>query len=108
MRLSVPQGDGVPLRIHLQRLHKNTRRLDPQLAASLREFPPAIAHIWQAFVSLSHTRGDGPIALTEIEAWQRLTGVHLSAWEFETLQAMDRAALRAADESRTARKDVSQ
>jgi len=36
-------------------------------------------------------RGVFPVQFTEIEAWQRLSGVTLSPWEFETLRMLSDA-----------------
>ena len=97
MKLSVPQGDGAALAVHLQRLRAATGRVDSDLAESLRPLPRAVAHLWEAFVQLSATRtpaadGMGPITCLELEAWARLQGVALTPWEADTLLAMDRAA----------------
>lgn len=98
----------MALRVHLQRVRKSTRKIDPLLAESLAELPPIVQHIWQAFLALCHSRVDGPILFSEIEAWQRLTGIQLTAWEFETLVAMDRAALAAQARERAKKhKDLS-
>lgn len=97
MILGTPQGDGAPLRVHLQRLRQATGRVDAQLAESLRPLPAGVAPLWDVFAALSATRvpaadGMGPITCVEMEAWQRLHGVALTPWEAETLLAMDRAA----------------
>ena len=109
MRLQAPQGDGAPLKVHLERAWRATGRMDPLLAEHRRAvLPPAIEPLWRLFVELSGTRLAGealqPITCTEIEAWQRLQGVRLTPWEADTLLAMDRA-LRSAPRDR---KDLTQ
>jgi hypothetical protein len=97
VKLGAPAGDGASKRDHLLAASKFTGELDPQLAEALQQLPSLVRPIWQAFEALCGTRHDGaPIALTEIEAWQRLNGVPLTPWEVETLLAMDQAALSAA------------
>lgn len=96
MSLSVPQGDGAPLRAHLQSAYRATGVLDPRLESALRDLPSIVRPIWQTYEALSDTRHDGaPITHLEIEAWQRLHGIVLTPWEVDTLLDMDRAALSA-------------
>lgn len=112
MRLQAAQGDGAPLRTHLQRLRQSTGRVDPLLARSMEPLPPAVAALWDVFVVLSGTRGAGdgagggiaPITCAELQAWQALQRLELTPWEADTLLAMDRA-LRGAP---TDRKDLTQ
>ncbi|WP_435404779.1 phage tail assembly chaperone [Methylobacterium isbiliense] len=57
--------------------------------------PPAGAHVWRWFWSLSNQRtgtGSGPNALpfSEIEAWGRLKRIRLKRWELDAILAMDR------------------
>lgn len=83
------------MREHLRRLWRNTGRLEPQLAAIRAPLPAAVAYLWEWFADLAGGCAPGePISCCEIEAWQRLGGVQLTPWEFDTLRAMDRAALR--------------
>ena len=60
--------------------------------------PPVLVGIWDVFVALNNARGGsgfgpGPIALTEIDAWQRLNRCRLLPWEIECVQACDAAWL---------------
>lgn len=59
-----------------------------------------LVHYWQDAGMVS-TGGMSPSVLTaqELEAWQRCTGFHLQAWEFNALRAMSRAYLSQAHES---------
>ena len=92
MRLEAVQGDGAPLRTHLERLHQATGELDARLAASRRPLPPALRPLWQLFVRLSHSRqGEGGIAPSEIEAYGRLHRLRFTGWEVDTLLDIDLA-----------------
>jgi hypothetical protein len=52
--------------------------------------------LWRAFNEVCHGRPaqGGPVPPSEIDAWQRLTGAHLSEWEIETIFDLDRLAMR--------------
>ena len=102
MRLSVPQGDGAPLRLHLQRAQA-AGYPDPMLAESLQPLPEAVEALWHAFLTL-RSANDGPVSHAELVAWQQLNGVRLSPWEIETVLCCDRVARDA--EAATPRKDV--
>jgi hypothetical protein len=82
------------LRHHLQQLAANTGRTDERL---FLDCPAGCRAIWSVFVHLGRTRprgfGVGGIAYTEIEAWQRLTGVQLSPWELDVLTEIDARVL---------------
>lgn len=90
------------MREHLRRAWRATRRIDPMLAEAREPLPTAVAYLWDWFRDLraSTPAGSGglvpdPISCTELEAWQRLTGQHLTPWEFDTVRAMDRVAIAA-------------
>ena len=104
MRLSVPQGDGAPLRLHLQRAAAACIERDPMLIASLQPLPPTVEALWGAFLAL-RSASKGPVTHGELCAWQHLNSVRLTPWEVETLLCCDRAA-READNA-PARKDLS-
>jgi hypothetical protein len=53
--------------------------------------------LWEVFCALAS--GDG-LRMTELDAWQRVHGVELSAWEVDTLIAMNNAASAAIQEQR--------
>lgn len=40
--------------------------------------------------------GASPLALSDIDAWCRLSGCRLTGWELETILLIDQAALSAA------------
>lgn len=64
------------------------------------EFPEHMAHIWEWTQELHGRSGMGmaglaPLSYQTIQAWQALTGVHLSPLEVEALIAVDGAMLNA-------------
>lgn len=98
--MSQVQGDGATLRTHLQRLARNTHRIDSRLAELCRPLAPSCVGVWSAFTSLNRTRAHGPagpqpISLQDIESWQRLQRVHLTPWEVDLVVDLD-SALRGA------------
>ena len=103
MHLLKRQPDGNTLHQHLLAAAEATGRPEPAL---LKRVPRAASALWEAFCELAASRpaGMAPAAIpgTEIEAWQRLSGVQLSGWEVDTLRAMDRAALAAMSEAKGA------
>lgn len=101
MQLSATQPDGSTLRQHL--LAAAAAGSPPD--ARLHSQPPAeAAELWATFVALNASRpaGFAPSAIgpADLLAWQQLHGVRLTAWELQTLQAMDHAALEAAAQTK--------
>lgn len=94
MRLHARQPDGSTLRQHLEAGAQASGRTDERL---LRRPPALLSRLWEAFCSIAAQRGAGmapaPIALADVEAWQRLARVTLLPWEVDTLLACDRAQL---------------
>ena len=94
MQLAAAQPDGSTLRAHLQAAAAAGARVDARL---LSRPPREALALWGAFLDLSAARPmgmtAGAIPPSEVLAWQQLHGVRLSAWEVETLGAMDRAVL---------------
>lgn len=91
--MSAREGDGAPLRVHLQRLAKNTGKRDPRLS---HEWPPEGRAIWSVFRRLARPYSEGkalPITCQEIDAYQRLYRVQLTPWELDMLAAFDAVAL---------------
>ncbi len=94
--LSVAQGDGAPLRRHLEAAARHGGEVDGRLEESRAPLPMAVREIYHAFIELSATRHEGaPLTHLAVEAWQRTSGVSLSRWELDTVFAMDQAALGA-------------
>lgn len=97
MELGQRQADKATLRQHLLRLQASTGRTDPRLVSSV---PAAGRSLWDVFGALSRARasnGFGPSAIgpRDVQAWCDLHGVRLTAWELDTLDAMDAALLSA-------------
>lgn len=99
MELGTRLTDGATLREHLQRAAENTggRVVDARLFPVL--VPVEVGAVWGAFLSLTLSRRSGmglsPLTLVDIESWSRMSGVSLTAWELETLLAVDHATLAA-------------
>lgn len=101
--LGAPQGDGAPLRRHLESAAR-AGQVDARLAESRLELPMPVREIYHTFLDLSATRHDGaPISYLELEAWERRHGVRLSPWEADMVMAMDQAALAAVPQQGPAR-----
>ena len=103
MQLQRRQPDGKPLRDHLLAAAHNGAPLDPRLVAP----PPAGAEmLWHTFCELAAARptglaGDKPVPPSEVQAWCAGRRVRLSPWDLDTLAAMDRTALAAAQAQAT-------
>lgn len=91
--LSKPQEDGVTLLTHLEVVSEKTGALHPML----RDAPPMPAGcvtLWQDFLELHGSRGStgwGPqrITFADLDAWQRVNGVRLSAWDIAVIRRCD-------------------
>lgn len=87
--MSELQGDGASLRTHLQRA-AGTGRIDDRL---FNECPKEVRAIWETFTQIGRSRPSGfgvsAVSLQEIESWQRLYGVRLTAWELDTIIELD-------------------
>ena len=92
--LSELQGDGHPLRAHLQRVAE-TGREDTRL---FNECPREVLPLWVAYTQIGRCRsgglGAGAISLQEVESWQRLTGVTLTPWELDAIIELDAVFMR--------------
>lgn len=68
----------------------------PAMLADAPVLPKACGQLWADFLSMHHRRAVGqfgPARLTyvEIDAWQRVKGVKLAAWEIGALEKADAA-----------------
>jgi hypothetical protein len=78
----------------LKRARTDERRADLEDQLAVPPLPPALAYLWQAFLRLASRRqssGFGPMKLgwSEIEAFNRLSGLALRPWEIEVIEALD-------------------
>jgi len=84
------------LREHLQAAYRQTGRKPADLDGP--PCPPELAYVWSWFCQLSNgrTRGMGasPITWLDFDAWSRVTGVGLTAFERECITALDAEYLR--------------
>jgi hypothetical protein len=81
------------LRTHLQRLAKNTGKVDPRLNIA---WPALGLPIWDAFRRLGRPPSMGGVeAITnqEIQAYQNVYGVRFTAWELDVIDMFDNIAL---------------
>ena len=90
----MPQGDGKPLRDHLQAAARATGKRPGELGVP--PLPESLRPLWQVYLQLDAGRGAGAfhsvaIGWQDIAGWQRLTGHPLTGWEAETLIRTDRA-----------------
>jgi hypothetical protein len=74
---------------------KGTRKADLEAELAGPPLPSCLAYLWDIFCRLSSRRGSngsGPNLITyiEIDAFQRVSGVRLNAWEVQTIEAFDR------------------
>lgn len=83
----------MALREHLLTAQRRTGEVHPMLADGPR--PPAgCGPLWRDFMELHNSRswGEGgpkPISFVELDAWQRVRGVRLAAWEIAAVRAAD-------------------
>lgn len=89
------QKDGATLRQHLEAVWKATRRKPAEL--DVPELPSCAAPLWQTWQQLCVARGSNgfgpyPVGWNDLDAWQRVSGQRLTAWEAETITQLDRAA----------------
>lgn len=93
-RLGRRQGDGVPLRDHLEAVWRATGNKPAEL--DVPPLPPSLAPLWQVYLQLDAGRNDGgfgaaAVGWQDLAAWQRITRQPLTGWEAEALIRTDRA-----------------
>lgn len=71
--------------------------------------PPGVGYLWELFVRLDARRGSNgfgpaPISFADIAAFVAITGLPLTAWEIETIEAVDDAYMEAQAEKAKAKK----
>lgn len=70
----------------------------PAMLANAPKLPDGCEQLWADFVSLHDCRGStgfGPMRVTfaDLDAWQRVTGNKLQAWEIDAIRRADNAYL---------------
>lgn len=89
----------VTYREHYQSVYRQTGVLPAELAEE-EEFPEDLKYLWNWFQELNRARGSNgfglsPISYSELDAWSRLTGRALEAWEVICIKDIDLAYLSA-------------
>ncbi|MHA6690600.1 phage tail assembly chaperone [Devosia sp. A449] len=100
--LSAIDKDGHSLRVHLQgqlsRARTPERRSEIEGELALPPFPDALRYLWTAFIRIRRRNaGNGfgatPITWADLDAYSRLSGLHLRPWEIETIERLDDALM---------------
>lgn len=91
------QGDGLPLREHLESAYRQTG-IPHDLLVNAPELPVGTADLWADFLALHSTRGSGMggqecITWPALDAYQRINGVRFEPWQIEALRRADNAYL---------------
>lgn len=79
----------------LDRARKPERKAEIEAELAAPQLPSCLSYLWSIFSRLAARRssnGSGPNLITylEIEAFQRVTGHRLNAWEVEMIEELDR------------------
>ncbi|MBC7860286.1 MAG: hypothetical protein H7Z39_16255 [Burkholderiaceae bacterium] len=88
------------MRTHLQRLAKNTGKVDPRLAI---EWPALGLPIWNEFKRLGRPpsmNGIEPIGALQIDAHQRVYRIRFTDWELDTIAMFDAIAMEVMSKQR--------
>lgn len=80
---------------HLEAFEQKTGRRHPLLADG-PVLPPECASLWSDFLDLHSSRqagqsGPARISFIDLDAWQRVTGAKLDAWEIDAIRGADSA-----------------
>ena len=91
-KLSIPDKDGIPEREHLKVVEQQTGKTPLPLIAP--DFPEVLDYLWEIFIKLSNTRGQGfddplPITYSEIKSWSEMTGTEIYPWEVDAVKRLD-------------------
>lgn len=89
--------DGKSLRDHLESWGRQMGQVHPMLA-NAQSLPAGCDQLWADFMALHNSRsftGFGParITFTDIDAFQRVQGVRLPAWQIDAIRRADNAYL---------------
>ena len=86
--METPQGDGKPLRFHLQQAEQALGRPVAELVGP--PIPAELSYLWAWFRSLSNSREQGrAISFSEIKAWAVLNRYVLEPFELDALRVLD-------------------
>jgi hypothetical protein len=101
--MHMPDEQGATRHQQLTRFQQATGKAHPDLTPP--DVPAEAGHVWRWFMDLNNGRqaGDLPLTWEAVDAWARLTGRSLTAWEVDALRRMDTAWLRAGAEERRRR-----
>jgi hypothetical protein len=96
--LDEPEDDGSPLLDHLLSIERQTGER-PQILIDAPPLPATCEDLWRTFSELHSCRGSngfGPnrISYVDIDAFQRVSGVKLSAWERDAIRRADAAYMK--------------
>lgn len=95
--LSQPQDDGEPLHAHLEAYERATGKVHEMLIDA-PVLPSGLDRLWGDFLELHDSRGStgfGAMRITfaDMNAWQRVRGARLKAWEIDAIRKADNAWL---------------
>lgn len=86
------------MREHLQAIERQTG-VTPQALLDAPQCPQGCEHLWRIFAELHECRawpyGPQRITYADIDAFQRVTGTALAAWERDAIRKADAAFLKA-------------
>ena len=80
-------GGKITNREHYRRIGQQTGQ-KPESLYKMPEIEPELLYLFRYFVNL---KGREPLRFTEMEAWQRLTGIELTPGEVEMIFVIDSA-----------------
>ena len=91
--LDQPDEQGVSKRATLLDVERQTGET-PKALLEARQQPEGTEFVWQVFNELSMTRGIGmagaqPITYLELDAYQRVSGLTLTAFELQAIRELD-------------------
>lgn len=83
----------MPLRDHLETLHRQTGIVPDQLA-NAPDCPEGCETLWGDFIAMHNTRGMGMsapmrISFHDIDAYSRVNRIAFEAWEIAAIRAAD-------------------
>lgn len=96
-QLGEKQPDGATLREHLEQTARQTGVEPPELIPP--EIADEVAYIWEFYREIGRGREYGrALSCSDIDAWQKVSGIELTAFESSVIMAIDDAYLEHAKE----------